>query len=188
MNLKIIQFSSWNKIYFQKGDDRTMKLLSRRTRNRYNVLVFLLFINSLVFSLYLITGTRFFQNARQQPRKGRFTSSEYESRKQIYHKYYRPLEKQSINCSRLVTGDQRTIQDSYVQMKKFNSSTRNIKQDVFVTNCSYFRRSRGYTDHPLSDLELNFPLAFGMAVYKDIEQVIHNAVYIVKSLLCTLNC
>ena len=165
-----------------------MKLLRYRHRHHCNVRVCLLFIStcSLGFLFKWASRIQSVKNAfifKQQPNNGRQTSlhraSQYESRKQIYQQYYRPLEKQNVNCTRLVAGDPLTINNSYVLMKKFKRSTRNIKQDGFTTNCSYFRRSRGYIDHALSDLELDFPIAFGMAVYKDIEQVKRILVYIV---------
>ncbi|KAH3706326.1 hypothetical protein DPMN_065711 [Dreissena polymorpha] len=37
-------------------------------------------------------------------------------------------------------------------------------------NCSYFKRLRGYINHHLTEVERDFPIAFSLLIYKDIEQ------------------
>ena len=41
----------------------------------------------------------------------------------------------------------------------------------FTRNCSTFKQLRGYTEYPVSEQELQFPVAFSILFYKNLEQV-----------------
>ena len=96
----------------------------------------------------------------------------HKSKQQLYRRYYkRTTPEEEINCNNVVAGDIDTIKDT-TDRYKGHTRTR-ARNDSFenIANCVEFRKERGYIEHPLSQEELDFSIAFGILVYKDIEQV-----------------
>ena len=96
----------------------------------------------------------------------------HNSRQQVYLRYYkRTTPEEEINCNNVVAGDIDTIKDA---TDRYMGHTRTrARNDSFenIDNCVEFRKERGYIEHPLSQEELDFSIAFGILVYKDVEQV-----------------
>ena len=96
----------------------------------------------------------------------------HKGKQQIYRRYYkRTTPEEEINCYNVVAGDIDTIKDA---TDRYMGHTRTrARNDSFenIDNCVEFRKERGYIEHPLSQEELDFSIAFGILVYKDVEQV-----------------
>ena len=93
-------------------------------------------------------------------------------RKSIYQKFYKPTQMQgNIDCEGIIKGDTNSIKYVKNNLNSFTRRGTDIDYFINITNCTVFRRDRGYIDHPLSPVERDFPLAFGLIVYKNIEQV-----------------
>ncbi|XP_045214010.2 N-acetyllactosaminide beta-1,6-N-acetylglucosaminyl-transferase-like [Mercenaria mercenaria] len=102
--------------------------------------------------------------------KKKFENEMY--RQQVFMENYRPLRNSAgINCTKvIINNDQKEIAKS----KQFTIKSSNLNSDYYLNitnNCHTFRASRGYIKHPLSKMEYEFPIAFSILVYRDIEQV-----------------
>ena len=95
----------------------------------------------------------------------------HKGKQHMYRRYYkRTKPEEEINCNNIVAGDMDTIKDA-TDRYMWHTRTRE-RNDSFenIDNCVVFRKERGYIEHPLSQEELDFSIAFGILVYKDIEQ------------------
>ena len=77
-----------------------------------------------------------------------------------------------FNCPAILDGNKEAIKTAkkYVQ----SNPRHPIKDTEFLeipSNCSSFKRQRGYTNNPVSEEEREFPLAFSILFHKDLEQV-----------------
>ncbi|XP_053380004.1 N-acetyllactosaminide beta-1,6-N-acetylglucosaminyl-transferase-like [Mercenaria mercenaria] len=93
-------------------------------------------------------------------------------RQQVFMENYRPVRNSAgINCTKIIiNSDQKEI----TKAKQVKTQLSNLSLDYYLditNNCHLFRASRGYIDHPLSKMEHEFPIAFSILVYRDIEQV-----------------
>ena len=96
----------------------------------------------------------------------------HKGKQHIYWGYYKRTNPEAeINCNSVVAGDIDTIKDA-TDRYMWHTRTR-ARNDSFekIDNCVEFRKERGYIEHPLSQEELDFSIAFGILVYKDVEQV-----------------
>ena len=103
--------------------------------------------------------------------KGFIIPATHKGKQHIYQRYYKRTKPEAeINCNNIVAGDIDTINDANDRYKG-HTRTR-ARNDSFenIDNCVEFRKERGYIEHPLSKEELDFSIAFGIIVYKDIEQ------------------
>ena len=77
-----------------------------------------------------------------------------------------------FDCPAIFNGDKDAIETArkYVQC-----NPRHVIPDTefleLTRNCSSFKTERGYTKNPVSQEELEFPLAFSILFHKDLEQV-----------------
>ena len=76
-----------------------------------------------------------------------------------------------VNCAKLLTGSQEELVKAETEM------SRRPKVPVYEENyldwtrdCDKYKMARGFVTSPLSQEEAEFPLAFSIAMYKDIEQ------------------
>lgn len=95
-----------------------------------------------------------------------------EYRRLVYEAHIRPIKNVvGLNCNALV---EKNSEDEVTKAKAIMKQIprRVISTDKYVRtlDCENFRGGRGYIEHPLSQMELDFPLAFGIIVYRDIEQ------------------
>ncbi|XP_052251983.1 beta-1,3-galactosyl-O-glycosyl-glycoprotein beta-1,6-N-acetylglucosaminyltransferase-like isoform X2 [Dreissena polymorpha] len=89
----------------------------------------------------------------------------------LQHKHYFHYSRMDndVNCNAIFQGDIDEIQRAekiiqvrnVLQPKKYSEMTK---------NCSHFKRLRGYIDHHLTEVERDFPIAFSLLIYTDIEQ------------------
>ncbi|WAR14174.1 GCNT1-like protein [Mya arenaria] len=93
----------------------------------------------------------------------------------------------SVNCSKIIlSGDPQEILYSYsVMLKSLKKHNRRDRMKK-VERCNYFIRSRLYIMHPLTQKEMDFPLAFSLVVYRDIDQIerLLRAVYRPQNIYC----
>ncbi|KAH9514856.1 Beta-1,3-galactosyl-O-glycosyl-glycoprotein beta-1,6-N-acetylglucosaminyltransferase 3 [Bulinus truncatus] len=77
-----------------------------------------------------------------------------------------------VNCGKLLSGDLNEMVNSKKYVKLIN---RTLLSEQFylnlTTNCELFQSQRGFIMCPLTSEEENFPIAFSMMVYKDVEMV-----------------
>ncbi|XP_045158807.2 beta-1,3-galactosyl-O-glycosyl-glycoprotein beta-1,6-N-acetylglucosaminyltransferase-like [Mercenaria mercenaria] len=96
-------------------------------------------------------------------------------RKQVFMANYRPVKNSAgVNCTKIIYNDKREISNAQNIMTKPVSVKSKLTPDFYsniTKNCDLFRDSRGYIEHPLSKAEFEFPVAFSLLVYRDIEQV-----------------
>ena len=96
----------------------------------------------------------------------------HKSKQQLYRRYYkRTTPKEEINCNNVVAGDIDAINDATDRYMWHTRPKARNDSFEYIENCVEFRKERGYIEHPLSQEELDFSIAFGILVYKDVEQV-----------------
>ena len=95
-----------------------------------------------------------------------------EGRRKLYEQFYKKLSPNvPVNCQEIVAGN---INEIETTLKKYESYKRPVaSKDKYLNlkNCDAFKKERGYIDHPLTKEELDFPIAFGLLVFKQFEQV-----------------
>ncbi|XP_060555191.1 N-acetyllactosaminide beta-1,6-N-acetylglucosaminyl-transferase-like [Ruditapes philippinarum] len=94
-----------------------------------------------------------------------------EYRKTIYDTFKRPNMNAGIDCYKLVENDVIEIAKAKQIMNHFPRRGIDVDKYARTYDCVNFRGGRGYIEHPLSQMELDFPLAFGITAYRDVEQV-----------------
>lgn len=103
------------------------------------------------------------------------TSEERKYRKYVQAKYYYPRRNPAgINCSKLINHDKVEVFIAKTIMSTEPNLKPNLTSEFYLNitqNCNSFRKIRGYIQHPLSKEEYEFPLAFSILAYTDIEQV-----------------
>ena len=92
-----------------------------------------------------------------------------------------------VNCKKILAGDPREIKRGLGIMEETIKVPRyeEIYQKMFE-NCDEFKKTRGFITVPLTKEEENYPLAFSIAMYKDIEQVerLLRAIYQPQNIYC----
>lgn len=92
-----------------------------------------------------------------------------------------------VDCAALLKGDARELDRAEEAMRArpkvpvYEEQYLNWTQD-----CYRFKRLRGYIEVPLSEEEAEFPLAFSLAVYRDVEQLerLLRSIYHPQNLYC----
>ena len=98
--------------------------------------------------------------------------SSLNGRRQIYQSYYRRIKPDvDVDCQKIVAGDKIALNVTSDKFKSYKRPARTNDTFANISNCAAFKKERGYIEHPLTVEELEFPLAFGLLVYKEIEQV-----------------
>jgi hypothetical protein len=96
-------------------------------------------------------------------------------RHDVFTKYYRPIRNSDgVNCSKLIRNDRYEIFKANTIMNSGHSAKLYLNSDFFLNitrSCSFFRNIRGYIQHPLTEEERTFPIAFSVLAFTDIEQV-----------------
>jgi hypothetical protein len=95
-------------------------------------------------------------------------------RKQVFHANYRPRRNVAdVDCKKIVLNNRNEISKAKRAMVYTQDTRERHSPEDFVEkteNCEAFRESRGYIEHPLSQIELDFPLAFSIMTYRDMDQ------------------
>ena len=105
-------------------------------------------------------------------KKNTYTIDTQEYRQSVYHRYYKKRKPSlDVDCDGIVNGDARSIKSAKRTLND-SSSRKGIDVNFYtnIANCDNFKQQRGYVEHPLTPEEREFPLAFGIVVYKDVEQ------------------
>ena len=93
----------------------------------------------------------------------------------------------SVNCQAILDGDPGEMQKAQKVMEKRDKIP--ILEETYESwfkDCETFKRNRGYVTVPLTKEEEEYPLAFSIAIYTDIEQAerLLRAVYQPQNLYC----
>ena len=76
-----------------------------------------------------------------------------------------------MNCELIIKSDTNEIKKSEDLLIKNKKNLRKDSEFIFENKmCSSFRKIRGYDDHPVSEEEINFPIAFSILTYTNTEQ------------------
>lgn len=92
-----------------------------------------------------------------------------------------------LDCSAMFHGDRKEMDRAEEYMSVYPQHVLKPSDYVNMTsNCVEFRRSRGYFARPLSQEEAEFPIAFSILVYKDIQQAerLLRAIYMPQNFYC----
>jgi len=95
-------------------------------------------------------------------------------RLKVFEKFRGSEKTVQINCKAiLIENNENAIQKALQIMNssEYNDTIQNQRNGFVVKSCSLFQKRRGYILHPLSQKELDLPLAFSILVYKDASQV-----------------
>ena len=77
----------------------------------------------------------------------------------------------NIECDKVMKGDGASMKSARHIMKFVQRNAVPIQTYSWILDCSSFKRNRGYIQHIFSGSERQFPLAFALVVYRDVEQV-----------------
>ncbi|KAL4221385.1 hypothetical protein ACF0H5_019643 [Mactra antiquata] len=98
------------------------------------------------------------------------TTEQY--RRAVYKAFHRPMAiLGDIDCSAIIRHDETELAKARGVMQQLTRRSIPVEKYARTVDCENFRGGRGYVEHPLSQIELNFPLAFGLIVYRDVEQI-----------------
>lgn len=92
-----------------------------------------------------------------------------------------------INCAELFQGNANEMKKAYSLMEKNPKILMKPTDYLYATkNCKAFREERRYSNRPLSEEEKDFPIAFSIMAYKDIEQIerLFRAIYQPQNYYC----
>lgn len=94
--------------------------------------------------------------------------------------------RENVNCGLLFEGDTNEVEKAKRLSKSFPTSNPSKTYASRTRNCSAFVHSRGYIMDPLTEEERNFPLAYGIMVYKSPEQfeILLRAIYRPQNSYC----
>src|SRR6218665_1072519 len=77
----------------------------------------------------------------------------------------------AVNCGQLIVGDRSEQKKAEIYQKQHPKIVRSDKEIYSeALNCSKFLSDRRYIRKPASEEELNFPLAYSILLFKDVEQ------------------
>lgn len=76
-----------------------------------------------------------------------------------------------VNCKRIINGDEKEIALADKIMKRYPKRGMSYKDILnLAKNCDDFKKKRGYILRALRKRERDFPIAYSIMIYKDIEQ------------------
>ena len=82
-----------------------------------------------------------------------------------------PVDAANISCSKLFHGDQEAMSVALRFMETIPKATITTEQYIkMAKNCSNFKKERGYITQEIYKEDVEFPIAFGILVYRDFEQ------------------
>ena len=104
-------------------------------------------------------------------------------------KYHVPaIERTTLtDCRKLLENDSQEMEMAYQAMQQRPKVPIAEEQYLeWTSDCNSFVTKRGYVTSPLSEEEADYPLAFGLAVYTDVEQLerLLRAIYQPQNLYC----
>ena len=77
----------------------------------------------------------------------------------------------SVDCKKLMEGDKLTFATARKIMKTRKRGAVSLKSYTWIVDCDAFKRKRGYILDVQASSEKDFPLAFAIVAYRDVEQV-----------------
>ena len=82
--------------------------------------------------------------------------------------------KNKINCDLIINNDKYEIDKANKLLVEYRNEYMIVNESKFIFDKSYcplFREIRGYDSHPIKESEYEFPLAFSILVYYNVEQL-----------------
>jgi hypothetical protein len=80
-------------------------------------------------------------------------------------------EKYNVNCELIFKNDKNETKRGENLLIKYKKKLLKDSQFIFTNHmCPSFRKIRGYDDHPVSEEEINFPIAYSILTYFNTEQ------------------
>ena len=82
--------------------------------------------------------------------------------------------KNKINCGLIINNDKYEIDKANKLLVEYRNEYMIVNESKFIFDKSYcplFRQIRGYDSHPIKESEYEFPLAFSILVYYNVEQL-----------------
>jgi hypothetical protein len=82
--------------------------------------------------------------------------------------------KNKVHCDLIIKNDQNEIIRAKRLLTEYKNEYAIINETKFIFDksfCPLFRQIRGYDSHPIKDSEYEFPLAFSILVYYNVEQL-----------------
>lgn len=94
-----------------------------------------------------------------------------------------------VDCAAIFNGDESEIDYAWNMMNDTNYTRNAISDAQYIEetfNCDKFKRTRGYEFYNVSEEEKNFPVAYSILLYKDVEQAerLLRALYAPQNLFC----
>lgn len=93
----------------------------------------------------------------------------------------------TISCPALFDGDPKEVQKAKDYMIAHpRTSIKDADYIAMTKDCKHFRSARGYFSEPLSQEEADFPIAFSILMYKNVEQIerLLRAIYMPQNFYC----
>lgn len=132
-----------------------------------NIFIFLIFIFIIIF-LFNFDASKVFENTNNTSNSVIIIHSESLSEFEQQFKEKIVREKNNISCDSVFEGNKKEVYKCYFIEK---TPSLNDKNYIFTNQmCSSFRKIRGYDDHPVSEEEINFPIAYSILTYFNTEQ------------------
>ena len=96
-------------------------------------------------------------------------------RRKVYMAYYRPIQLLTkINCTKILNFDENEISKMMIISNTTSSERTKLSSDFYIkitNNCSIFRDTRRYLEHPITKEETAFPIAFSIFASTNTEQL-----------------
>ncbi|XP_037358492.1 beta-1,3-galactosyl-O-glycosyl-glycoprotein beta-1,6-N-acetylglucosaminyltransferase 3 [Talpa occidentalis] len=107
----------------------------------------------------------------------------------ILYKSLKLPAKRSINCSRIIQGDQEAVTEAQLDNLEVKKKRAPLTDAVYLNmtrDCEHFKAQRKFIQFPLSKDEFEFPIAYSMVVHEKIENFerLLRAVYAPQNIYC----
>ena len=137
-----------------------------KAKKKYLITLILL---TLVLLAKLFTFTKVVSTNKEIIHEQGLILPDHEIKEAVETKY--TYEKYDVNCELIIKSDTNEIKKSEDLLIKNKKNLRKDSEFIFENKmCSSFRKIRGYDDHPVSEEEINFPIAFSILTYTNTEQ------------------
>ena len=96
-------------------------------------------------------------------------------------------EADNANCEKIFSNDKKEIDTVFKKEEDTNKlPVHDEEYSKLAENCDNFKQSRGYVSHPLSKEEEDYPLAYSIMMFKDVEQFerLLRAIYMPQNFYC----
>jgi hypothetical protein len=132
-----------------------------------NIFIFLILIFIIIF-LFNFDASQVFENSKKM--SDPVTIIHEKSLSEFEQKFKKQIVrgKHNLSCDSVFEGNKKEVYNCFFIEK---TPSLNDKNYIFTNHmCPSFRKIRGYDDHPVSEEEINFPIAYSILTYFNTEQ------------------